>query len=406
MSSSILILGTCVLIQIFKQMKNIFKVLILTVLMLITVIGCQKDNVKPVDNTEATTSEISREEIALNLLKIMQNEEAREAIVHTVIENTTAVSLESLMSDVIISSANKNATEKLTDVVLKSAKSTKTSKSKAVEIPEVWMHNPKQDVKSEEVLVSFVPEGKEEDWKEIVAYKLDGTKVMLSADKDPDETILVVETRGYESLKVEVDLMNERLRKENLQSTKRTDLKFAQASDMETTKLDKIIIYDVKEPWILGAAEIYAITSGVRVADVQNEVYAPEISIIPMYYLDDEEKAYYPNQILLFWDDYDFQAANIQLFEKDRNYSWEELIEAVVEGVIDLVGVFTGIPWLSLLSDIAGAILEALPEDWYVNDDDYVDSFYTIEKGKTYNNYFGAARNARVDLKPYILQAN
>ena len=118
------------------------------------------------------------------------------------------------------------------------------------------------------------------------------------------------------------------------------------------------------------------------------------------------KKAYYPNQILLFWDDYDFQAANIQLFEKDSDHNWQELTEAVVEGVIDLVGVFTGVPWLSLLSDIAGAILNALPENWYTNDDDYVDSFYTIEKGRTYNNHIGAARNARVDLKPYTLLAN
>ena len=271
-------------------MKNLSKILLTAVLILVTVVGCQKDTTKPFDDSD-NSSQINREEIALNLLKIMQNNEAREAIVQKVKQNPTAVSLESLMNDVVISSANKNATEKLIGTVLKSTEIANSGKSKTIEIPEVWMHNPKQDVKSEEILVSFVPEGNEDDWKEIVAYKLDGSKVILDANIEPDETILVVETCGFESLKAEVDLMNVRLREEKLQSTQRANLKFAQVSDMETTKLNKIIIYDVKEPWILGAAEIYAITSGIRVADVQNEIYAPEISIIPMNYLDDEEKS-------------------------------------------------------------------------------------------------------------------
>jgi len=38
-----------------------------------------------------------------------------------------------------------------------------------------------------------------------------------------------------------------------------------------------------------------------------------------------------------------------------------------------------------------------------VNDDDYVDSFYTLEKGRTYVDYPGAAKNATVSLSPYRL---
>lgn len=46
-----------------------------------------------------------------------------------------------------------------------------------------------------------------------------------------------------------------------------------------------------------------------------------------------------------------------------------------------------------------------MPSGWFANDDDYVDSFYTLEKGRYYTGYLGAARNATLSLAPYTLQS-
>ena len=47
-----------------------------------------------------------------------------------------------------------------------------------------------------------------------------------------------------------------------------------------------------------------------------------------------------------------------------------------------------------------------MPSEWFTDDDDYVDSFYTIEKNKPYTNYYGAAGNAKVNLRPFTLLEN
>ena len=44
-----------------------------------------------------------------------------------------------------------------------------------------------------------------------------------------------------------------------------------------------------------------------------------------------------------------------------------------------------------------------MPDEWFSDDDDYVDVFYTLEKDKSYVNYMGASRNAKITLVPYVI---
>ena len=233
------------------------------------------------------------------------------------------------------------------------------------------------------VLFSFAPEGDEKSWSVIEAYNMNKEVVYLDVNKVPDQPVIVVETNGFETLKKEVELMNEYLRKEGVQNSRfeklgnnLSDLS-SRAQGLETTKLDKVRLNDDEEPWISGAAEVYAITSGIK--DSSN---SPEIKVIPMYYLDHDGRDYYPNQILLFWDDYEYQAANIQLFEKDDNTNYKDLVSTIVSGVFQIIGTVSTQPWVNVLGQVAGAIIQAMPNSWYTNNDDYVDSFYTIEKNK------------------------
>ena len=253
-------------------------------------------------------------------------------------------------------------------------------------------------------LFHLPPYEEEDQMKPIKAFNLNGETIYLDPVNAPNFPVIVVETSGFEALKVETEFMNKFFKEAGLQTGEAIE-KLSNANKnregLETTKLDKIRLNDDQEPWISGAAEIYAITSGIRNSD--NE---PEIKVIPMYYLDEDDKDYYPNQVLLFWDDYAYQAANIQLFEKDDNTSYQDLASAIVNGVFQIAGTLSGQPWVNVLGQVANAILEAMPEQWFTNNDDYVDSFYTIEKNKNYTNYYGASGNAKVNLSPFFIQSN
>ena len=66
-----------------------------------------------------------------------------------------------------------------------------------------------------------------------------------------------------------------------------------------------------------------------------------------------------------------------------------------------ILGVFA--PGYAVIGQVATAILQAMPANWFSNDDDYIDSFYTLEKGRYYTGYRGAASNATISLAPYTL---
>src|ERR1700712_4102302 len=157
----------------------------------------------------------------------------------------------------------------------------------------------------------------------------------------------------------------------------------AAANGRWTTRLDSIRLTDDEEPWISGAAEIYAITSGV-IGD-----NGPELRIVDMPYLDDDGTTYTPHQIVIDWTDYSYQAANIQLFEHDDSTNYQDLVTALITAV-GAIGSLAGKPQIQAITEIANRIIAAMPASWFSNDDDYVDTFYTIEKTSSYTGYVGA----------------
>lgn len=372
-------------------------------------VGCESSNEL---NTQAETSgeanSVNKKEVAFKFIDLMKKKDFKDVALNLLKEQQPSV----VMSEILQKTAGSVGNE-VSYISLLQQTTTLKKRANAEEAPdkieilEVWMHNPKGNVDFSNVLFSFAPEGDEDTWKSVKAYTLDKKEVVLDVQNAPKQPVIVIETNGYETLKREVAYMNKYLQNEGVQNNRFLDQDMAlgkasaRTEGLETTKLNKIRLNDDEEPWISGAAEIYAVTSGIR--DGNN---SPEIKVIPMYYLDHEDKDYYPNQILLFWDDYQYQAANIQLFEKDDNASYKDLTKAIVNGVFQILGTVTGQPWVNVLGQVASAILEAVPGSWYTNDDDYVDSFYTIEKNKTYTNHYGARGNAKVNLAPFYVASN
>ncbi len=301
--------------------------------------------------------------------------------------------------------STKSALESLETIVGQSEEvNSKAEETGIVQIPELWLYKPDRDFNPDEVLISYAPEGDEKGWEKIKAFDLSGNIVYLDPIEKPDMPVIVVELNGMESLKLRVELMNKELRALGLQKrASLTNIQLKSANGLETTKIDQISLQDDKEPWIKGEAEIYAITSGIRGNENNKEA---EIQIVAMPYLDYDNEEYYPNQIIFFWDDYAYKAANIQLYEQDSNYNYKDLVQIIAEGVFEITGILTGYTWVGALGKVASAIIEVMPDEWYTDDDDYVDSFYTIEKDQTYSNYSGAGANAKVSLSPYFVEDN
>jgi hypothetical protein len=262
-------------------------------------------------------------------------------------------------------------------------------------VPEVWLFEP-DGANPADVVVAYAPAGSEQSWTEIPAYRLDGTPVALDPRHAPAIPVLVIETHGRLAMRQGIAEANAVLQQAGLQ---RVAPSAAAATARWTTKLTSIRLVDDEEPWISGAAEIYAVTSSV-VGD-----NAPQLKIVELPYLDNDGTTYAPNQIILDWNDYAYQAANIQLFEHDDNTSYQQLVTALVTAVGD-AGSLAGYPVVQAITEIANRIIAAMPASWFANDDDYVDSFYTVEKSVSYTGLVGAGNNATVSLQPFLLAPN
>jgi hypothetical protein len=243
--------------------------------------------------------------------------------------------------------------------------------------------------------VAFLPAGEEDEWTEIQAFDASGNAIVLDPEVQPDVPVLVAGIDAREDLQAGIAYINAELALHGLRTP--SELVGPAAVSTETSKLDYIRLNDDKEPWLSGAAEVYALVSGVDF-DSQHA----QIEAVDLPYLDHDGTNYSPNQILIFWETYRFAAANVQLYEHDDSTNYQSLVQALVSAVEAVLNFAA--PEYALIARIANEIIAAMPSGWFANDDDYVDSFYTLEKGRTYTNLSGAGGNARINLTPYILQ--
>lgn len=375
---------------------------------LITACSDSEDSNLETQSIAPETSEfVNKKNVTMEFIDLMNNQNFRSTTLDLLKKQQPSVPLSKILNVTSSFVENEEPYQELLAQTNKLETFAKGMQPEKIEILEVWMHRPDQFTDMSNVLFSFAPEGDEKNWSVIEAYTINKELVYLDAKKTPEQPVIVIETDGFETLKKEAEFMNEYLRQAGVQNSRLKNLKngFSTAASktngLETTKLNKIRLNNDEEPWISGAAEVYAITSGIK--DAGN---SPEIKVIPMYYLDYDGTDYYPNQILLFWDDYQYQAANIQLFEKDDNVNYKNLVSTIIGGVFQIIGTVSTQSWVSVLGQVAGAIIQAMPDQWYTNNDDYVDSFYTIEKNKSYTNHMGARGNAKVNLAPFFVASN
>ena len=262
--------------------------------------------------------------------------------------------------------------------------------------PSVWLHEPApgKALASDETLIAFPPAGDDSTWTQVDALAPDGTWITLDATTEPAQPVLVVRVNGALTFERQVAKANVSLREAGLQAAP----SMAKSGNNATTRLESIRLQDDKEPWVSGGAEIYALTIGLQPAN------QPQIAVVDMPWLDHDGRTYSPRQILLYWSDFAYGAADILIYEHDDNTNYQTLVQALITAAGEL-GNLAGKSEIQAIAEIVNKVVAVMPSGWFSNDDDYVDSFHTVLKTQA-ESRFGAAGNAQATMVPYQLPAN
>lgn len=266
------------------------------------------------------------------------------------------------------------------------------------QLMQLRLANPEQAAalkQGSEPLIAYVPSGDEQSWSAIEAFDTAGNPVYLDVNQAPARPVLVVEADPVKAKNAGLQVMRKALAAAELQAAP-----MAQSSmtPLKTSILKKIRLNDDQEPWLLGAAEIYAVVAGVNPSRDE-----PVVDIVDMPYLDYDNTDYSPNQILVYWDRYRWGAVDLVMMEQDDNVNYKELSTLLIEA-LKLGFTAGGVPEALPFLDLGGRIVKALPDSWMTNNDDYLDTFYTLEQDQRYDQYPGAAGNAVITLEPKEIQ--
>ncbi|WP_281559906.1 DUF3103 family protein [Thalassomonas sp. RHCl1] len=258
----------------------------------------------------------------------------------------------------------------------------------------------------ESPLFAFAPEGNDSQWDYIEAYDVDGNIELLDAYEMPERPVFVVGVDGQRSLKEGLQVMRSvfagegQVSKSALRSVSANASIMADEDSLSTTVIKHIRLNDDQEPWISGDAEIYGIVNGVDPSRDE-----PYLDIVDMPYLDNDGTTYSPNQIAIYWDRYRWSAADMILMEHDDGTNYKELATALLEAATAIMRLIPdpAVQGYAIIPQITNGIISAMPDAWFTNDDDYVDVYYTLFEGRTYNDHMGAGGNAKTTFEPLTI---
>lgn len=265
--------------------------------------------------------------------------------------------------------------------------------------PEIWLHSShtKSTADSDSLLIAYAPQGEEKQWSYIPAIEVaTGEPVQLEVNHAPEVPVLVVETHGKYSMQHFITDLNTRLQDLSDQPMMQNK---ALSQNVMTSQLTKISLQDDEEPWIKGGAEIFTFVAGVF------DNNTPSIKAVGLPYLDHDKTDYYPNQILVNWRDFKYNAVNLSIYEEDSQTNYKELAKTIVTAV-GAIGSLAGFEPATAIAQITNRIQDAMPDSWYTDDHDYVDTCYTLVKGQNLNDQWCAARNAKISIRPFELMSN
>ncbi|MEZ8861627.1 DUF3103 domain-containing protein [Vibrio sp. 10N.247.311.51] len=274
----------------------------------------------------------------------------------------------------------------------------------------------------ENPLFAFEPSGDDSNWQYIEAYDVYGQVHQLDVYQMPDVPVFVVDSNGAEELKAGLMAMQAEMQKlgtttqinadsvintdeskpqkPSLMSKAHRSMTLSEPEPLNTTQLTKIRLAVDQEPWISGKAEIYAIVTGVDSSRLE-----PQIDLVEMPYLDYDKQTYYPNQTVIFWPRYRWGAADMILMEHDDGTDYKALAKLLVQAAEEILKMIPDpeVQGYAIIPQITGKIIDVIPDGVLVNDDDFVDVYYTLMQNTPYEDRPGAGGNAVASFAPVTI---
>ncbi|MFE6662811.1 DUF3103 family protein [Streptomyces sp. NPDC057697] len=220
------------------------------------------------------------------------------------------------------------------------------------------------------------------------AYDSTGAAHELALDSAPDRPVYLVGIDGAKAVAQGLEVIDRTLASKGLGRTAQAaGTGLAAASGIDTTRIDSVRVGDVKEPFFKGDAEIFTLVTGF------GKDGTPRVDTVEMPYLNDEDTTYYPGQVLVNWSVYKYDMADAVMMEDDGDTNYQALAKAIAAVLLTITDQGAYIP-------LADALLDAVPTNWWTDDPDYVDSWYTLARTSS-GLRNGAAGNGWMTVSPY-----
>ncbi|MFD3439439.1 DUF3103 family protein [Streptomyces sp. NPDC058685] len=235
-----------------------------------------------------------------------------------------------------------------------------------------------------EPLVAAAPS--DDDTTAVTAYDSRGRTHLLDMRKVPDRPVYVIDLDGDKAVAAGMAVLREQFAAHGLTGPAAAPAA-ASANGFWTSRISSVRLSDDEEPWVKGDAEIYSLVTGFG---LDGKV---RVDPVDMPYLDEDGKTYSPNQILVNWSSYKYNLADVVMMEEDGSTNYRALATAIA-------GVLLTIADLGAYIPLVNAVLDAMPDDWWTDDPDYVDSWYTLAQSLS-GSSGGARGNGSMTLEPY-----
>jgi hypothetical protein len=218
----------------------------------------------------------------------------------------------------------------------------------------------------------------------VLAYQPAGGTILLDTASVPTQPVLVVEVDVAKALPMGAQLMTETFAAQGIRPA---SAGVTPTAGYWANMVNAVRLSDDKEPWIKGDAEIFSVVGGFGLDG------KAKADVVQMPYLNNDGTTYYPGQLIVHYSNYKYNLADVVMMEDDGDTNYLQLAQAITTALLTIIDAGAYAP-------LVNAILAAMPNSWWTDDPDYVDSWYTLAT-TTSGRRNGAAANGWMDLSPY-----
>ncbi|MFE2694755.1 DUF3103 family protein [Streptomyces mirabilis] len=231
-----------------------------------------------------------------------------------------------------------------------------------------------------------------DDAKSLTAYDSQGHAHAVDTARVPDRPLYVLDIDVTKAHRAGLKVLQKAFADKGLTSlpSKAANSAHAAAAGWWATKVTAVEVNDDQEPWFKGSAEMFSLVTGF------GQDGTARVDSVDMPYLDYDGTVYYPNQILVNWSHYKYNLADVVMMEDDDGTNYRALAQAITTALLTVTDQGTYIP-------LVNAVLSAIPDSWFTDDPDYVESWYTLAQNSS-GRLNGASGNGWMTVEPYFVE--